>query len=94
MQVVSTALFGGTPQGSQVLVLNGTTTLQAVFTGFYENGTHDLINQNYFVGTGPTTFNVHNDFFDSTGVFIHLSLFSAVVAAYMDNISFAAVHPK
>jgi hypothetical protein len=58
-----TFLFGNTPQGTQQLILNGTTVLQAVFTGFYANGVHDPINQNYFVGTGPSINIVHNNFF-------------------------------
>jgi hypothetical protein len=56
--------FGNTPQGSQLLILNGTTSLQATFTGFYEDGIHEAINQNYFVGIGPGDLCcVHNDFF-------------------------------
>jgi hypothetical protein len=76
------AMFGGTPQGSQELILNGTTTLQAVFTGFYENGVHFLINQNYFVGTGPTEFNVHNNFFVFDLGTISFPISSAVLSVF------------
>jgi YVTN family beta-propeller protein len=58
--------------GTQELILNGTIVVPATFTGFYETGggpppsyigSHDAINQNYFVGTGPSEDWVHVNFF-------------------------------
>ena len=55
-------VFGGTPFGTQDLILNGTTTLQATSTGFYNNdGFHDATNPNYIAGALGS--GLMNDFF-------------------------------
>jgi hypothetical protein len=57
--------FGGSPAGSQELILNGSTVIDtscAACTGWYNNsGVHDDTNPNYIVGTISTT--GFNDYF-------------------------------
>ena len=55
--------FGNTPFGQQELILNGSTTLQATSTGWWDStGGHFASNSNYGVGDGNTTPD-HHDFF-------------------------------
>src|SRR5690242_12122976 len=57
-------IFGGSPSGVQQLILNGSITLNAANTGWYdETGFHSASNLNYIAGVCCGPQGGHNDYF-------------------------------